>query len=669
VFSGSAVPSGDRLVAGRSADPRRPGEFVATRSHAEANGLSVGDSLDLLTLTPEQVAEVGFAAPQADGPTLDATLVGIIDGPSDLSDPTPIAIFSPALLDDARIAFAATLMAIGLRDGSSVTQLREDLDTISQGALLRLEAATIVSPETRNAVGTQALGLWILAGIGAVGAIAALGQILLRHVRLQADERLSLSSLGYSTPQVLGEAAARAGVLAAAALALGAGVAVAASGLFPIGFVRRIEPDPGLRIDVPVMAIGASLITLALVGWVVASTRAGSPAVVQHPHQAVVDSVAVRCPSPTMATGVRFAFASNDPATLLSRIGGMALLVAAVVGTLTFAVSVRRLTVEPTRYGANFDFLADNGSSAVPERLLTALRSDPAVEAATVYTSAATRVGGSGETLALAGMRRLRGVLEPEVLAGRLPLGPQEIAIGRVSARRLDLAIGDQIELATEGNRATYEITGLIVPQGISGNDLVGQGAVVTSDGYARLDPEHQPAAAAIRLRPDTDADTVERIATASGVTIGEGGPTPPPAIRSIARITFVPFVLAALLAVLLTLSVVAAVAVAVRRRERHVGVLRSLGVDRPWLTRAVGWQGVLSTLVPAVVGAPLGFVLGRLVFRMYADRLGTLNGAAVPVGFVLGGLVMLLVSGIATGAIAGRRARRIAPAALLRAE
>ena len=64
-----------------------------------------------------------------------------------------------------------------------------------------------------------------------------------------------------------------------------------------------------------------------------------------------------------MATGVRFAFASSDPATLLSRIGGMALLVAAVVGTLTFAVSVRRLTVEPTRYGANFDFLADNGSS------------------------------------------------------------------------------------------------------------------------------------------------------------------------------------------------------------------------------------------------------------------------------------------------------------------
>ena len=61
--------------------------------------------------------------------------------------------------------------------------------------------------------------------------------------------------------------------------------------------------------------------------------------------------------------------------------------------------------------------------------------------------------------------------------------------LGRVAARQLDVAIGDQLELTGEETRARYEISGLVVPPLFKGSDEVGQGAVVTSAGYSLLDP------------------------------------------------------------------------------------------------------------------------------------------------------------------------------------
>ena len=93
----------------------------------------------------------------------------------------------------------------------------------------------------------------------------------------------------------------------------------------------------------------------------------------------------------------------------------------------------------------------------------------------------------------------------------------------------------------------------------------------------------------------------------------------------------YVPFVLTVVLALLALVVIGSAVYTAVRRRRHDVAVLRSMGADDRWLVRAGHWQAITATLVPVAIGIPLGVVAGRLVFRAYAENLGTLDDATWP--------------------------------------
>ena len=251
-------------------------------------------------------------------------------------------MFGISLLDDARIGTSGSVHAVDLADGASIDELRAQLDTIDGGDLLRLEPAAVIGPETRRAIDAQALGLWILAGLAGLVTIAALGQLLVRHARLSLAETSVLSSLGATRVQVAGETAARAGVVAAVAAAVAAVLAMSASGIFPFGFVRQVEPDPGFHGDALVLGVGALVLALGMVGWVVVMTRFRRSAAPSR-RPAGVDAVAARCPTSAMATGVRFAFTSRDATSLVSRLGGVVLMAAGLVGTLIFALSLERL--------------------------------------------------------------------------------------------------------------------------------------------------------------------------------------------------------------------------------------------------------------------------------------------------------------------------------------
>ena len=108
VFIGSFRPAGVRLVEGREADPHNPNEFVATRSFVEQTHAKLGDSFDLVTLTPEQARDFGFAMDDPQGPRVPVVLVGVVDGAAQLEDPFPFAVVSPALLDGYEIGVADT---------------------------------------------------------------------------------------------------------------------------------------------------------------------------------------------------------------------------------------------------------------------------------------------------------------------------------------------------------------------------------------------------------------------------------------------------------------------------------------------------------------------------------------------------------------------------------
>jgi ABC-type antimicrobial peptide transport system permease subunit len=371
-----------------------------------------------------------------------------------------------------------------------------------------------------------------------------------------------------------------------------------------------------------------------------------------------------------MASGVRFAFTDRDrsAAALPTTLAGTALLVAALVGALTFGLSMQRLVTEPPRYGLNYDFSTDNGASEIPAETLALLLSSAIVEGVTNYAFDQARVG--EQVVPVFGMTPVRGQLYPVLLRGQLPAGPDEVAIGRISARDLGVTIGDRVTFTSaDGQGTSFEVSGYVVPPGLGGNDVIGVGAVVTDGGFLQLGSDPTPRAAVVKIRPGAPRDDVVQLAEEIGLDPSDAGDDRPGAILSLSRVTFVPFTVAGLLALLVALIVVNAVFTSVRRQDRSIGIIRSLGADGWWTTRAASWQSVALVAVPVLVGAPLGIVAGRFVFRRYAENLGTVESSSIPAGNLLVGLAILLVVALLAGNVAGRPARRVRPAALLRAE
>ncbi|MEP7047478.1 MAG: FtsX-like permease family protein, partial [Ilumatobacteraceae bacterium] len=422
VFAGTPGGFGERLVAGRLPNPATSNEFVGSAKFAASSGLAFGDTVQLVTYTQQQgdANEFGTAAPA--GPTETATYVGVISGPASLQDGQPTVMFSPKLLDTPGIGVSQSAISVRFRDGVDLDQFRTQLDTLPDGAALSLDRSNLISPEIRRGVNTQGRGLWLLALVASLAAAAVLGQVVTRHVRLAASEVQPLSAIGFTDRQVLTESMIRAALPTTVGTLLGVGLAVLVSGRFPTGFVRTVEPHPGVFVQWGVLLAAGAILILALLLWTLSSLALAHWARRTVRPSPTLDAIATRVGSPTAAVGMRFAFmrAQGERGAAKASLVGLTLTIAALVGAITFGVSLDRLVHEPFRYGANFDAsLGDNGGDAIPPELQADLEGDANVTSLILYSGSQVRVDAS--SVPLLGFQALRGDGTPFVLTGRLP--------------------------------------------------------------------------------------------------------------------------------------------------------------------------------------------------------------------------------------------------------
>ena len=239
---------------------------MASASFLEATGASVGDTFTLISITQEQSDEFGFDVPEPAGPTLEATLVGMVEeGPADLEGGTPLAVFPTASLDAGDIGVAATVMAAGLTPGSTVDDLRDQLDVL--GGWRRVS----VSPRTSGcrarsaeAVDAQAQGLIVLAAVVAGAAVVVVGQLLSRQIPPVGGGSTGVE-LGRFQPGASCRRPRRAGG-GRGGCWLGArgGRRVRRVGCVPLDFAARVEPEPGRRVDLLGHALGPVVLAGAL---------------------------------------------------------------------------------------------------------------------------------------------------------------------------------------------------------------------------------------------------------------------------------------------------------------------------------------------------------------------------------------------------------------------
>jgi ABC-type lipoprotein release transport system permease subunit len=196
----------------------------------------------------------------------------------------------------------------------------------------------------------------------------------------------------------------------------------------------------------------------------------------------------------------------------------------------------------------------------------------------------------------------------------------------------------------------------------------VGEGGLVTFGGLRRIDPSAEATAAGIRLRPGASLeDAARRISASTGMA---AGPLDRPgAIINVARARSIPYVVAAVLGALVLLNLAHHLIVSTRRRRRDLAVLRALGADRRWVTGVVHWQASLFTTLVVALGTPIGIAAGRVVYRVFIDRIGAIDTVTLPLGAFALAIVGLVTLANVVAVPSAHRARQQPPSRTLAEE
>jgi hypothetical protein len=534
-----------------------------------------------------------------------------------------------------------------------------------------------------------------------------IGQLLGRQLALAATEFPVLRALGMTRARLTTLSLARVAAVTVAGAAIAVAVAIAASPLMPIGPARLAEPSPGVEVDVAILGAGFAciallpLLFLAPAAWRAAG-RSSSPLGVAEPAEVTrpsrFGSALGLAGSVTGAIGVRMAFEPGRGRTAVpvrSALIGTTVAVAAVVAALVFGTSLIALVSTPARYGQNWDQDLDLGFGGVPAWFgAKVLSAEPAITGYAAGNYGQVTI--DGRIVAAIGITSVRGQGYFTLLAGHYPATPGEIVLGAQTLRAIHGRLGQTVDIALDPTSAnlplpdrTMRIVGVGVFPGFSRGSFaatdLGNGAAVTAPVLSEPDPQTGCSARTVcynffllRYRPGTNLNaTAKRLTVA--VTAAGCPPGPdsclvtadqrPSDIQDYTGVRDVPLVLGGVLALLAVGTLAHVLLTGVRRRRRDLAVLKTLGMDRSQIVRVVAWQASALAGAALLVGIPVGLLVGRWVFALFAGSLGVAPNATISLLVVLATIPAVLVLANLIAAAPGRAAARIRPALVLRGE
>ena len=364
---------------------------------------------------------------------------------------------------------------------------------------------------------------------------------------------------------------------------------------------------------------------------------------------------------PTVATGVRLALSrGRGPATVPVGATLLASILAAGVVTvaLTFTASLDHLFATPRLYGQNWDYRSNY--EAPTAAFYRADRSISAV-ARGGYVS---QVSLNGRAEGVVALDSVKGRIDPVVTVGRAPRRSDEVLLAPKTLDALGLRVGESV-VASVGRTMRMRVVGEgVVPEGVL-NEL-GTGAAMTWRAYRRLDPHTQPYSFEARIAPGADkAATLARLER----RFVAPAPAPPRTVADFGGVRELPLVVSVLLAAIAAATLAYTLAAAVRRRRRHLAVLKTLGFDRRQLLATVAWQALTLVAIGLAVGLPLGIAAGRWAWYLFAEQIGVVPEPVTPVSWILLVIPAAFLLAYLVAALPAWNAARTRAAVVLRAE
>ncbi len=530
-----------------------------------------------------------------------------------------------------------------------------------------------------------------VAALGAFAAVAALatltiaGLMLSRMLRRPMAARRGLLAVGATAAQRGWWAASAPAIAIGIGLVGAIGVAALLSPLGPLGTVRVLEPSPGLRLPadvvVPLTAAftAAVAVLLALLAWWTA--RADTRAQARPAAAGRIAGVVSKASRPSATTGVSAALGGRRAGPDMAVLAGAVVAIAAGSTAIVFGANLSSLVDRPAAYGWPWDVTTISGAGYgdTDVTAVEASLAQPEVQGQVADVSyfafdSSTFLGPDAMPV-LYGFANAVDTPFP-ILEGRAALRAGEAVIGSRTAAAFGLAIGDQlIASSVPFEEVPVTIVGIAVLPSvgpfIADRTGLGTGAFILIDADVVSD---SPAAfVGIRL---TDGTSVPEFVDALGATdawdtggapvLMHTGPVRPPEIVNVSDEQAAPIVLGGILVAGLAIGLSLSIATSVRDRRRELAVLRALGFGDADLHASVRWHAATVAAIGVVIGAPLGAVFGRLMWRKFAEQLGVSADASVPLVW----LALLAAATIALALLAAqppsRAASRVAVADVL---
>jgi ABC-type lipoprotein release transport system permease subunit len=646
-YTSAGQPFATKVVAGTMPGPDRPDTVIVNEEAARQFHWTVGTHLRLRTVSPAHLTEWAGndgslpSMDSFDGPAIDASVAAIVRTEEDFSQTrTPGGFVSEsfAAAYGDKVAKIVPLVHIRAAPGevsAVMDRVRPILDHAGFDAFPAERTDTAVAPT----VSVEVTTLRIAALVAALAALVVVAQAAGRTVSAIGEQHHVRAALGMTRrARTAGTALA---VLPGVVLgALGVPlVAGAASGLFPRGVARQAEPHPGIRLDAAALAIGlgATLVAAAVLVLVVAALDA-RPARPARPGSSFLTGTLLGRPSMSLAAS----FATKPsgrgrraPFLAGTAVLGVALGVGAIVVVSTIESSRTHLTGTPRLFGSPSAYaLEGNGEAHIPGTVQAALAVD-GVDALTqrirINDDAMNADGphGSRQVEPIT-FEPLRGGALPQLAAGRLAQGADEVALGRGTARDLGVRIGQRVSIVPVGATEPIQltVTGLVLPGGAEDQS---QAFVVAPGTLDTLLCEGQ-ALPDCHLAYDLFADAHTPAARAALERLGFQAATPPPSVERLEQAGALPWYLAAFLCLLGAAGLLHELVTTLRRRRNDLAVARALGLSRRRAASVVTWQAVFTALAGTAVGLLLGAIVGRLVWRSIAANLGVLVSTSLPV-------------------------------------
>jgi hypothetical protein len=494
---------------------------------------------------------------------------------------------------------------------------------------------------------------------------------------------------------------------------LAVAVAVLLSPLAPLGPVRDVYPHPGFAFDWTILGAGLSVLILALGTATIAISIRLSKQRTRGRRRAsqrvsTITRGAESLGLPVAAlVGVRFALEPGQGRTevpVRSTLMGTILAVTLLVSTLTFSSGLSTLVSHPSLYGWNWSYML-LPSGDVPPHALNLLSHDPDVAAWSGYDGYAS-VQMEGQNVPIL-IGHPHAKVAPPILSGHGLDANNQIVLGSATLAQLHKKVGDTITVSYGSPKdapiyipptpllivgtATFPAVG--TSSFIADHPSMGTGALVPvgveppafHQATLAKDPNlNGPELVFVRLRAGVSvaqghANALHIVAAADqtfaadpngqGNVVSVRGVQRPAQIVNYRSIGSIPVFLAAALALGAIVALALTLVASVRRRRRDLALLKALGFTPRQLARVVAWQATVTALAGVIVGVPLGILIGRQLWTLFARNINAVPDPTVPTVSVILVVLGSFIFANLVATIPGKIAARTSTALALRAE